>query len=166
MTPPLAQYDGTWPRWTERVRDVLDQAWDEYLEDVTEQAHMEFQSFFGVFSQSCESPIEALFLAAFTPRAVGDPSYRIRPQYEIGQYRVDFLITFSENDPEYRRDVIVECDGHDYHERTREQAERDKRRDRAITASGIPVLRFTGRELHRDARACVEEVLDFTQAHL
>lgn len=59
--------------------------------------------------------------------------------------RVDFAIASRENGR-----VVVECDGHDYHERTKEQAARDRSRDRALTGLGWRVLRFTGREIVRD----------------
>lgn len=55
--------------------------------------------------------------------------------------------------------LFVECDGHDFHERTKEQAERDRRRDREITVAGIPILRFTGREIYRNPTACALQVL-------
>lgn len=158
--------DGEWPRWTDRVREVEAEVLDDYIDEIVEEAKMEFGNAFGQASHKCESPIEALFLVAFLGVVMRDPSYRIYPQTQVGTYRVDFLVTFMEGDPEYERRVIVECDGHDYHERTKEQAERDKRRDRTITAGGLPVLRFTGRELHRDPQDCVQEVIDYTQQHL
>lgn len=53
--------------------------------------------------------------------------------------------------------IAIECDGHDFHERTAEQAERDRSRDRALTATGWSVLRFTGREIWRDPFAVVAD---------
>ena len=44
--------------------------------------------------------------------------------------------------------LVVEVDGHDFHERTKEQAQRDKTRDRDLQAAGFIVFRFTGREVH------------------
>lgn len=163
---PTELEEGKWPRWTKRVREVESQALADHIDEVVEEARTNFSCAFGVASQDCESPIEALFLAAFIGVCLRDSSYKIYPQRHVGRYRVDFYITFMADDPKWRRDVIVECDGHDYHERTKEQAERDKKRDRAITGSGIPVFRFTGRELHRDPEACVMEILDYTQEHL
>lgn len=57
--------------------------------------------------------------------------------------------------------VAVECDGHDFHEKTKEQAIRDKKRDRDFIAAGVPVLHFTGREIWRDPSRCVGEIGDF-----
>ena len=156
--------EGKWPRWTKRVREVEEEALNVHLEDVIDQARMDYSCAFGAMSQHCESPIEALFLAAFIPYMLRDPSYSISPQDPIGDYRADFVVSYSPAEG-FVRKLVVECDGHDYHERTKEQAERDKRRDRSISAAGMPVFRFTGRELHRDPEACVEEIIDYTQTH-
>lgn len=73
-------------------------------------------------------------------------------------YRLDFcLIVKFEGRKDIHR-IAIECDGHNFHERTKEQAMRDKARDRALVAAGIQVLRFTGSEIFRDAAACAKEV--------
>jgi very-short-patch-repair endonuclease len=54
--------------------------------------------------------------------------------------------------------VVIEVDGHDYHEKTKEQAKRDKQRDRAFTSASYEVMRFTGSELHENASAKVMEI--------
>ena len=117
-----------------------------------------------------ESPIEQLLTVALADDLNGfqahvDMGYikawRILPQEPIktpqGNYRVDFLITITMPDEAVLR-LAVECDGHDYHERTKEQAARDKSRDRALTEIGIRVLRFTGSEVWRDPRGCANQV--------
>ena len=55
--------------------------------------------------------------------------------------------------------LAVECDGHDFHEKTPEQAKRDKSRDRDLLNSGYPVMRFSGGEIHSDPRKCSEQVV-------
>lgn len=55
--------------------------------------------------------------------------------------------------------VIVECDGHDFHERTKEQAARDRSRDRAAQAAGYMMLRYTGSEIYRDPLGCAESAI-------
>jgi very-short-patch-repair endonuclease len=62
--------------------------------------------------------------------------------------------------------VAIECDGHDFHEKTKEQARKDKRRDRVFLAEGLPVLRFTGSEIHRDPTAIAKEVGEVLLAEL
>ena len=131
----------------------------------------------------CDSPIEQIFVADCFSRGwewsgteaeweatVGAPlsvgfrdflsrgSATIFTQIEIPKLhaRVDFM--FVASGKETLSPIVVELDGHDFHERTKEQAKRDKSRDRAMTALGWRVLRFTGSEIVRDVRACVDEV--------
>ncbi len=54
--------------------------------------------------------------------------------------------------------VVVELDGHDFHERTHAQAMRDRTKDRAIQLRGHMVLRFTGHEVMSYGRRCVHEL--------
>jgi very-short-patch-repair endonuclease len=101
----------------------------------------------------------------------------IEPQKEIGSYRVDFLVTLSRIGPDYNRPIttpsgkqlvgtknvtkrlIVECDGHEFHEKTKEQVRRDRQRDRALQSLGMPVFRYPGSELYRDVFRCAAEAL-------
>lgn len=71
--------------------------------------------------------------------------------------RPDFVIVGSECR------IAIEVDGHDFHERTKEQAARDRSRDRAMFVDGWHVLRFTGSEVWRDAEACAVEIARFIQ---
>lgn len=72
----------------------------------------------------------------------------------IAPYRVDFAF-FGMGGR-----VCVECDGHDYHERTPGQAMHDRRRDRFFQKNGWHVMRFTGTEIVRDAAACADELFE------
>lgn len=122
------------------------------------------------------SPIERIFLEAWAAHryAAGYPDplhlceewpnppesdpFMIHPQQPIGPYRVDFLITFDPDDGGAQMAAVVECDGHDFHEKTKEQAAHDKKRDRYLQSQGLTVLRFTGSELYRDPMSCAFEV--------
>lgn len=81
------------------------------------------------------------------------------PQHEIGQFRVDFVFGRGRY-PDLMDCVIVECDGHEFHDKTPEQAARDKSRDRFLNLHAKAVLRFTGREIYRDVYGCVIEALN------
>jgi hypothetical protein len=114
----------------------------------------------------------------------------ITPQAQLGEYRVDLLLeyevtitTYPPETQEYDRnnqlyrinqpelgkdilitkDIIIECDGHDFHERTKAQAARDKKRDRILQSIGYNVFRFTGSEIYNDAITCAYEVFDSIQ---
>ena len=81
------------------------------------------------------------------------------PQCQIGSHRVDFAFVSRFGPPGQPLHLLaVECDGHDFHERTKEQAQRDKSRDRDIAALGVHVIRFTGSEIWRDPRKCAADV--------
>lgn len=95
-------------------------------------------------------------LEAFGPTADGEVLAFLSPQAEIGGYRVDFLLWFLCG--RHAAGVVIECDGHNFHEKTKEQAARDKARDRSLLTAGYPVMRFTGSEIYADPLACAEQV--------
>ena len=79
---------------------------------------------------------------------------------ENGSYSVDFLIV--PDDPLLDKiNVAIELDGHEFHEKTKGQVQKDKARERAIVQQGVTVLRFSGSEVVRNTRGCVEEVETF-----
>jgi very-short-patch-repair endonuclease len=79
----------------------------------------------------------------------------ITPQYKIENYlTVDFKI----NLPDKNKTIIIECDGHEFHEKTKEQAQKDKKRDRKLANQEFFVLRFTGSEIYNDPQKCIKEV--------
>lgn len=92
------------------------------------------------------------------PEMISRPVYFIEPQVEIGNYRVDFLVGLNHLSSDMRQCIVVECDGHEWHERTKEQAARDKSRDRYLSAHVGRVIRFTGSEIFRDSVSCAHEV--------
>lgn len=113
----------------------------------------------------------------------GTPKYgfTIYPQHRVGRYRADLAICLLEREPNpggsgvyfadnlphaFEAQIIVECDGHDFHEKTKEQAAHDKRRDRALFAEGWPVLRFTGSEIRADASGCARQVVEALKASI
>lgn len=104
----------------------------------------------------CESPIERLFLQALTP-FVPD-GVELHSQYEVLGCRVDFVLIGPKNR------IVIECDGHDYHERTKEQARKDRGRDRAFQQEGWLVARFTGSEIYADAERCAKEAINMLGA--
>lgn len=89
----------------------------------------------------------------------------VQPQRQRPGWRVDFEIYawgYGHNGtPAGWRTLIIECDGHDFHERTKEQAKRDRSRDRDAQMEGATVFRFTGAELYRDSWDCASRVIDW-----
>lgn len=77
-------------------------------------------------------------------------------QVQLGQYRVDFLLGLSG----CNRAIVIECDGHDFHERTKAQAQRDKSRDRWLQMHRYMVFRYTGTEIYKNTAGCAGQVFD------
>jgi hypothetical protein len=76
-------------------------------------------------------------------------------------YELDFSICWDVCWPKremYRLALDVEVDGHQFHERTKEQASRDRSRDRALAANGWVIFRFTGAEVFADPDRCVGDI--------
>lgn len=75
-------------------------------------------------------------------------------QHKVGKFFIDIAIT-SDNGNKY----AIELDGHEFHERTKEQARRDKSRDRFLVSEGWRVLRFTGSEIYNGPDSCAQEIV-------
>lgn len=127
---------------------------------------------FGRCIDRCESFIERRFAVAllfseafsFEPhgvsRSIGSPvavdqlGVILWQQHHVGGFRVDFAFTHAKGNER----LIIELDGREFHSITPDQVERDKLRDRTNLAAGWVTVRFTGREINRDAMRCAQEV--------
>jgi very-short-patch-repair endonuclease len=136
----------------------------------------------------CQSPLERQLAEAFASVMRFDWRKPEDHHWEVGRWPGWFLTLLAQ--PQYDRFradfgictwvhpedgvppfiVFVEVDGHDFHQRTKEQAQYDKSRDRFMTATEAKVFRFTGSEIYRDPEACALEVLEYVlkvqQQHL
>lgn len=154
---------------------------DEIIEEGCIQVAEKLRFSFEAMRGGCGSPIEEMFLAAllwdaatglshiniqffggdFTfgqPHVFPGASLDVWMQARVGNYRADFLLDHM-TDAGQRKIVVVECDGHDFHDRTKEQARHDRQRDRFMASLGIVCLRFTGSEIFADAMKCAAEAL-------
>jgi very-short-patch-repair endonuclease len=154
---------------------------DEFIKRAAQSAAVRYEEECYHFCGRCESPIEALLVAALFVAAKMGPEHLefelsdkietpipfdeaafVYTQIDIGKYRADILILDASLPLDLRepRLMIVECDGHEYHERTKEQAARDKKRDRYFQSKGYKVLRFTGSEIWADPEGCASEIIE------
>lgn len=130
-------------------------------------------------AEGCESPIERLLLSRLvfirvygSAPAVGStemaPDLHNRTkaspdvafllmQWPVLEYRADACLCFRDYLGELVY-IVIECDGHDYHERTKKQAARDRSRDREMMTAGYYVMRFTGAEIYADPAKCARQV--------
>lgn len=127
-----------------------------------------------------ESPVEQLFYIAWYKRKFLAHTregllFLLEPQYEskkiTGIYRIDFLVDcvgfvinyedcFSEKaiftvpSP----NIGVEIDGHVWHEKTKEQAQYHKERERFLISKGWKLYRYTGAEVYKNPDACLDDL--------
>lgn len=158
--------------YSQKVKDVLLEQINSFPKRVQDEIiqrmyQVAFNAVFNSNIEKCESPIEQIMAVAisdnidrwmerFYPLWI---SFTAQEEIEIGsnKYRVDFLIDINfYNDSHIK--IAVECDGHEFHEKTKEQAQRDKSRDRDLQAHGITVLRFTGSEIYNDTCSCIHDI--------
>lgn len=81
------------------------------------------------------TPIEGIFYDKFVERY---PKEDIHAQVWIKKFRVDFLIMPYQ--------IIVECDGKEFHQ---DQA-KDFRRDKVLHRLGYRIMRFTGSQIYQE----------------
>jgi very-short-patch-repair endonuclease len=128
-----------------------------------------------------ESPLEAIFFAWWWAWEMGrttlyfenlcGPWLYLRPQHwvevEEKRYRLDFLVQpaiLSADMAKYQDrhfpKVAIELDGHEFHEKTREQVTAGNQRDRALQKAGWTVFHVSGSELFRRPKDVTREIHD------
>lgn len=102
----------------------------------------------------CESPAERALLIAL----IGVPiPMHVTLQKTIGVYRADFAFESTHHR------LVVEVDGHQWHQATQDQVARDHARDRYLLTHGWPVMRFTALEAFRDGPSCAAEIVRYLE---
>jgi very-short-patch-repair endonuclease len=84
-------------------------------------------------------------------------------QVRAASYVLDFAL-FTMAYPGKPTMLNIECDGHEWHERTKQQASSDRARDRELLAMGIMVARFTGSDIFNYEERCAAEVLTILES--
>lgn len=124
---------------------------------------------------ACKSPIEKLFALACSRLVQVDnwsgrlsrmsganhhsfmtPKYiaSLHPQFKIGKFFVDFLLFC--NDCE----IIVECDGYEFHRATQNQTTKEYEREHQLIAHNRTILRFTGSQIYANPFHCANVAAD------
>ena len=120
-----------------------------------------------------KSPIEQAFYLAWENSGNIYPLQRMTeqcgetvvfyPQHKViigaKKYYLDFFLgIYLPNNKIIK--IAIECDGHDFHEKTKEQVRHDRQRERALTKEGYTVVRFTGSEIYADPGHCADELFE------
>ena len=119
------------------------------------------------FIAFCESPIEAIFFVSIVLHNLEiEDGFRIIaiPQHEtnVNNYKADFLVQlFNKNNRNNYVEVLVECDGHNYHEITKSQVKKRNERDLALKKNGYDILHFSGSQIYNNPQECVKDVYEY-----
>lgn len=157
-------------------RKVQEQMWIELRDEKIDKRLFNVAYDFEVYEQ-CESPIEIIFAyywdRYYLENGVQISGAQLYPQETITidngkNYRVDFLIEYFrlvgdtiDGVKELCDTVIVECDGHQFHEKTKEQVNRRNQRDYDLKMAGYDVIHFSGSELYNNPQECIQKVVNF-----
>jgi hypothetical protein len=87
--------------------------------------------------------------------------FALVPQLRVDSVGIIDLAIFVPGLNKCRPVVAIEADGHQFHERTVDQASNDRRRDRILQRSRIPVFRFTGTDVVRGSEEAAHEIVDY-----
>lgn len=118
----------------------------------------------------CKSPIEQILYFAYeiyhADHNTCDVS--LEPQHPIvaesgKTYYPDFIL-YNYNIGMYLP-ILIECDGHEYHQKTKAQVKRDNERDYDLKMAGYEVLHFSGSQIYNDPMKCTEDIYRYAKAY-
>jgi very-short-patch-repair endonuclease len=140
-------------------RRFLDCDYPEWLEELAKDAESSIEVLMGAYLLLVEDGYADLYYErglAYFSDFDGYLGSVFTNQAERMGYRVDFLICsfFGSR----RQELVVECDGHEFHA-NKLAAARDRERDRRLLAlAGIQTIRFTGSEVYKEPLRCARQV--------
>jgi very-short-patch-repair endonuclease len=114
----------------------------------------------------CRVHSEHEYRQALAETKINGGSFVLVPQWSVKQVGLVDLAVFIPGLDQRRPVVVVECDGHQFHERSAEQASKDRRRVRALQRLGIPVYPFTGTDVVRSSEESAQEIVEFIDARV
>lgn len=165
----------------DKVKDYLDERSKEIAFEFTHWIISDLEEYENI-DRAILSPVEQLFYIEYYNhyyRAFYREELRflLEPQFNsdklTGKYTLDFCVDFlgylinadygsrfSENSIQQIDFPLlgIEIDSHIWHEKTKEQVQYHKKRERFLISKGWKLLRFTGSEIYKDPAKCFEEV--------
>lgn len=125
-------------------------------------------------AREAESPIESIFYITFAIYAQmkkDNICFQLLPQHEIEangrRYRADFAFVGDDlgicycNFKKRPKNLVIECDGYEFHEKTKEQVAYDNQREYDLKMAGFDVLRFSGSEIYNRPYECAEKAFNY-----
>ena len=122
-----------------------------------------------IMCEDIKSPIEQIFITAFDLYIAQEGKENIflfsQAPIEIGKkkYVADFLFEYDPYVNQYDTDVkiVIECDGYEFHQKTKEQVQHDNEREYDLKMAGYEVLRFSGTQIFNNPLKCAEDTYNY-----
>lgn len=61
----------------------------------------------------------------------------------------------------YNYKLIIECDGYEFHQKTRQQVQKDNEREYDLKMAGYEILRFSGSQIYNEPLKCAEDTYNY-----
>ena len=132
--------------------------------------------------KNCQSPIEQILFFAFDIIAFDKesdkeivPNLFFVPQQKIIANGYKYIADFYFDSDLLKDDgykalnnlkLVIECDGHEFHEKTKEQVKRNNERDYNLKLAGYDILHYSGSQIFNDPLKCAVEIHDYIQRHV
>lgn len=133
-----------------------------------EQVYWQYDTSGAFNTEECKSPIEQMLCFALSLIfARYDSEFYFTCQEEIytksgKHYFADFAIMRCDGEEEINEPfVLIECDGHDFHEKTKKQVANRNERDLNLKMEGYDILHFSGTQIYEDPFYCAKEILKY-----
>lgn len=134
-----------------------------------EKEPLKILDYIGIPMEDISSPIEKIYYVAlhilmsrYEPILYVDWQSKIDCNGKI--YYVDFTIMYDEMVNNFLKEdfkLAIECDGYEFHQKTKEQVDYDNKREYDLKMQGYEILRFSGRQIFDNPIKCAEETLKF-----
>lgn len=85
------------------------------------------------------------------------PVVQIQPSKMLVGFRIALAIRVRGPNKKTLR-MAVQCDGHDFHDMSPEQAKQEKKFEKALTVGRYQLVRFTGEEISNDPAKCAAKI--------
>lgn len=123
-----------------------------------------------------KSPIEKIFITAFEMyiHMSNKEEFFLFPQEKVQidnkTYYADFMFKADEyltklilgkEIRNYNYKLIIECDGYEFHQKTRQQVQKDNEREYDLKMAGYEILRFSGSQIYNEPLKCAEDTYNY-----
>ncbi len=121
------------------------------------------------FCEYIESPIEQIFITAFELyiKLTNKEFVMLFSQKTIKVGKKKYVVDFYFEKDLYvncfntDKKIIIECDGHEFHQKTKQQVKRDNEREYALKMAGYEIIRFSGSQIYNEPFKCAEDTYNY-----